>query len=160
MFIWEISLGATRQKNVSSFADCGGIVDVSVAEHLIATRGKQAYLGSSMITLETSPITLEASPSPAVSSLPVPPKNWRSLCDLSSAAEAAFLSARCRYSLETTEVLCSPPETNWALTEQKRSGVWRWAIYGSPHAPMAEGLSPTQTEAKLAASAAIQQGIE
>lgn len=66
---------------------------------------------------------------------------------LSSPAEAAILSARCRFSLATTEVLCSPANTFFALTEQEHPSVWRWAVYGTSDAALDEGTSPSRLEA-------------
>ena len=42
---------------------------------------------------------------------------WRSLCDISSTPEAALVSARCRYSLSTVEVICNPSVLFCALVE-------------------------------------------
>ncbi|MDI1336539.1 MAG: hypothetical protein PSU94_10205 [Lacunisphaera sp.] len=72
---------------------------------------------------------------------------WRSLRDLSSGAEMAILSARCRFSLATAEVLCSPADTFFALTEQEHPTAWRWAVYGTRDSALDEGTASSRVEA-------------
>ena len=77
------------------------------------------------------------------------------MCELSSPAEAAILSACCRYSLATAEVILSPADTFFALTEQQHPAVWRWAVYGTQKTALAEGAAPTRAAAGEAAVASL-----
>ena len=76
---------------------------------------------------------------------------WRSLCDISSPVEAVILSAHCRFSLDTTTVLCHPATAFFALVEQERPGAWRWVIYAAEDVPLAQGSAPSQWQAQQAA---------
>jgi len=80
---------------------------------------------------------------------------WRSIGELPCPAQSAILSARCRFSLSTAEVLCCPADTYFALTEQEHPDTWRWAVYGTRDDPLDEGLAPTRVEAGQAAVAAL-----
>ena len=77
------------------------------------------------------------------------------MCSLTSSAEAAILSARCRYSLATAEVICSPADTFFALTEQEHPEVWRWAVYGTRDIALEEGSAPTRAAAGQAAVSSL-----
>ena len=82
-------------------------------------------------------------------------QNWRTLCELASPAEAALVSARCKYSLSTVEVMCNSAATYCALTEQEHLRNWRWAVYGVDDVARAEGSSPTHSQARRAALKAL-----
>ncbi|MDB6116197.1 MAG: hypothetical protein JWQ83_2220 [Lacunisphaera sp.] len=88
---------------------------------------------------------------------------WRSLCQLASPAEAALVSARCKYSLSTVEVMCNAAATYCALTEQEHLRNWRWAVYGVDDIARAEGSAPTHSQARRAALKALvildRQGV-
>jgi hypothetical protein len=88
---------------------------------------------------------------------------WRAWCDIPSAGEAALVSARCKYSLDTLEVMCNPGATFCALIEQEHSDVWRWAVHDVKDVARREGTAPTKAAAKCAAFKALvaldQQGV-
>src|SRR3954463_1593702 len=80
---------------------------------------------------------------------------WRAWCDLQSAGEAALVSARCRYSLDTLEVMCNRGATFCALIEQEHHDVWRWAVHDVNDSARREGTAPTKAAAKCAAFKAL-----
>jgi hypothetical protein len=80
---------------------------------------------------------------------------WRAWCDLPSAGEAALVSARCRYSLDTLEVMCNRGATFCALVEQEHSDLWRWAVHDVNDIARREGTAPTKAAAKCAAFKAL-----
>jgi hypothetical protein len=80
---------------------------------------------------------------------------WRAWCDLGSAGEAALVSARCRFSLDTLEVMCNRAATFCALVEQEHNDVWRWAVYDVNDFARREGTAPTKAAAKCAAFKAL-----
>jgi hypothetical protein len=88
---------------------------------------------------------------------------WRSLCDIESAGEAALVSARCRYSLDTLEVMCNRAATFCALVEQEHPDTWRWAVHDVNDFARREGTAPTKAAAKCAAFKALvaldQEGV-
>jgi hypothetical protein len=88
---------------------------------------------------------------------------WRALCDIESAAEAEIVSARCRYSLSTVEVLSNSAATFCALVERELPGVWRWAIFGVEDIARAQGVAPTKVAARRMAVKALialgKQGV-
>jgi hypothetical protein len=88
---------------------------------------------------------------------------WRSLCDIESAGEAALVAARCRYSLDTLEVMCNRAATFCALVEQEHPDTWRWAVHDVNDTARREGTAPTKAAAKCAAFKALvaldQQGV-
>ena len=86
---------------------------------------------------------------------PQPVSQWRSLCHLSGAPEAAHLSARCRFSLSTVEVMCNAAVMFCALVEQEHSNTWRWAVYGTGDTACTEGSAPTLAGARRAAIRAL-----
>ena len=90
-------------------------------------------------------------------------QRWRTLCELASPAEAALVSARCKFSLSTVEVMCNAAATYCALIEQEHLRNWRWAVYGVDDVARAEGSSPAHAEARRAALKALvildRQGV-
>jgi hypothetical protein len=80
---------------------------------------------------------------------------WRPWCDIVSAGEAALASARCRYSLDTLEVMCNRAATFCALIEQEHNDVWRWAVHDVHDVARREGTAPTKAAAKCAAFKAL-----
>jgi hypothetical protein len=80
---------------------------------------------------------------------------WRAWCDIPSAGEAALVSARCRYSLDTLEVMCNRGATFCALIEQEHPDVWRWAVHDVHDFARREGTAPTKAAAKCAAFKAL-----
>lgn len=73
---------------------------------------------------------------------------WRSLREIDSGAEAEIVSARCRFSLSTVEVMCNSAATFCALVERELPGVWRWAVYGVEDIARAQGVTSTKTAAQ------------
>lgn len=88
---------------------------------------------------------------PSILRLPQPVPHWRSLCHLSGAPEAALVSARCRFSLSTVEVLCNASALFCALVEQEQPDTWRWAVYGTGDDALDEGTAPTRAGARRTA---------
>lgn len=88
---------------------------------------------------------------PSLLRLPQPVPHWRSLCHLSGAPEAALVSARCRFSLSTVEVMCNSPALFCALVEQELPDTWRWAVYGTEDDALDEGTAPTHDGARRTA---------
>lgn len=88
---------------------------------------------------------------PSLLRLPQPVPHWRSLCHLSGAPEAALVSARCRFSLSTVEVMCNSAALFCALVEQEHPDTWRWAVYGTGDDAPDEGTAPTHAGARRAA---------
>jgi hypothetical protein len=84
--------------------------------------------------------------------------HWRSFQTVSSDAEAAAFSARCLFSLATLEVTCDPATNNWALTEQERPGVWRWAVMSAGGATFQEGRESSRETAKQIALETLANG--
>jgi hypothetical protein len=88
---------------------------------------------------------------------------WRSLCELTNGGEAALVSARCKFSLSTVEVMCDRAATTCALVEQEHADVWRWAVFGVDDVACREGEAPTRTAARRAAVKALvtldRQGV-
>lgn len=80
---------------------------------------------------------------------------WRLWCDIQSAGEAALASARCRYSLDTLEVMCNRGATFCALIEQEHTDTWRWAVHDVNDVARREGTAPTKAAAKCAAFKAL-----
>jgi hypothetical protein len=80
---------------------------------------------------------------------------WRSLCELTSPAEAELVTSRCRFSLSTVEVLCNPAATYCALVEQELPRTWLWSVYGVEDIPRAAGAAPTRAAAQRAAVKAL-----
>ncbi len=112
-----------------------------VAEHLIATDHDRRYRPAldNVVAIPLSPAHLP----------------WRSIGQLPCPAQAAILSARCRFSLSTAEVLCCPADTFFALCEQERPTIWRWAVYGTTETALHEGTTSTRKDARAAAVAAL-----
>ena len=82
---------------------------------------------------------------------------WRSFVALPLNNEAVTASVCCNYSFETLEIACcSPGMANFALTEQRQSDVWRWAICSTRGLILLAGCEATQTGAKNAAEKALQ----
>lgn len=88
---------------------------------------------------------------PSLLRLPRPVPHWRSLCHLTSAPEAALVSARCRFSLATVEVMCNSSALFCALVEQEHPDTWRWAVYGTGDDALDEGTATTQAGARRTA---------
>lgn len=88
---------------------------------------------------------------PSLLRLPRPVPHWRSLCHLSGAPEAALVSARCRFSLSTVEVMCNSSALFCALVEQEHPDTWRWAVYGTEDNALDEGTAPTHAGARRTA---------
>jgi len=65
------------------------------------------------------------------------------------------VSARCRFSLSTVEVMCNPTATFCALVERELPGAWRWAVYGVEDIARAQGKAPTKTAARHMAVKAL-----
>lgn len=88
---------------------------------------------------------------------------WRPLCDFKSAGRIALVSARCKYSLATVEVMCNRAATFCALVEQEHPDTWRWAVYDVEDNARREGTAPTKAAAKCAAFKALvaldRQGV-
>ena len=84
-----------------------------------------------------------------------PLSKWRNMCNLSSPAVAAILSARCRFSLQTAEVISNRADASFALVEQERPDLWRWAVYGVEDVALHEGTAPTRERASALALAAL-----
>ena len=83
--------------------------------------------------------------------------SWRSFRALESSHEAASASACCGFSFATLEVASSEPgRTNFALTEQRQAGAWRWAICSPWGSILQAGCESTQSGAKRVAEAALQ----
>jgi hypothetical protein len=80
---------------------------------------------------------------------------WRPLCDFKSAGRIALVSARCKYSLATVEVMCNRAATFCALVEQEHADTWRWAVYDVDDNARHEGTAPTKAAAKCAAFKAL-----
>lgn len=104
---------------------------------------RRLYCGALMLTL------------PSLLRLPQPVPHWRSLCHLSGAPEGALVSARCRFSLSTVEVMCNASALFCALVEQEHAETWRWAVYGTGDDACTEGSAPTQAGARHAAIRAL-----
>jgi hypothetical protein len=82
---------------------------------------------------------------------------WRSFVALPLNNEAVTASVCCNYSFETLEIACCNPGTSsFALTEQRQTDMWRWAICSSNGLILLAGCEPTQTGAKRAAEEALQ----
>lgn len=92
---------------------------------------------------------------PSILRRPQPIPHWRSLCQLSSAPEAALVSARCQYSLGTVEVMCNSSVMFCALVEQEHPEIWRWAVYGIEDIALDEGRAPTPAGARRTAIRAL-----
>lgn len=85
----------------------------------------------------------------------VPP--WRSFRTLTSNDEATSASACCNFSFMTLEVACCHPGTaSFALTEQRQTDAWRWAICSTQGSILHAGSEPTQTGAKRVAEEALR----
>lgn len=81
---------------------------------------------------------------------------WRSFQSLASNSEAASVSACCNYSLATLDVICrNPGVANFALTEQKHTDSWRWAIFNTDSSVLGTGWERTRAQAHLAAEQAL-----
>lgn len=65
------------------------------------------------------------------------------------------MSARCRFSLSTVEVICNPSAMFCALVEQEHPTTWRWAVYGIEDDALEEGSAPTNRAARRAALRAL-----
>jgi len=84
--------------------------------------------------------------------------SWRSFRTLGSNSEAASASVCCSFSFATLEVACCHPGTaSFALTEQRLSDAWRWAICSTEGLVLLAGSEPTQTGAKKVAEEALQR---
>ena len=82
---------------------------------------------------------------------------WRSFVALPSSNEALTASVCCNYSFETLEIACCHPGmANFALTEQRQSDMWRWAICSTRGLILLAGCEATQLGAKYAAEEALQ----
>ncbi|MDO8543617.1 MAG: hypothetical protein Q7S40_24510 [Opitutaceae bacterium] len=85
----------------------------------------------------------------------IPP--WRPFTTLDSNNESACASACCGFSFATLEVASSHPGTaNFALTEQRQAGAWRWAICSPRGSILQAGCESTQTGAKKVAEEALE----
>jgi hypothetical protein len=80
--------------------------------------------------------------------MPFPIPTWRCFCSLPSDFEATTVSACCIFSLSTLEVTWFPGTKSFALIEQEKAKVWRWAILGIEGIILGEGRQPSQEEAK------------
>ena len=81
---------------------------------------------------------------------------WRSFQSLASSPEAAAVSLCCNYSLGTLDVTCRDPGVaNFAVTEQKRSNSWRWAIFNTDGSILGTGCEPNQAQAHSVAERAL-----
>jgi hypothetical protein len=88
-------------------------------------------------------------------SLLAPP--WRSFLTLGPNHEAASASVCCNFSFATLEVACCHPgKASFALTEQRQTDVWRWAICSTQGLILHAGCEPTQTGAKRVAGEALR----
>ena len=76
---------------------------------------------------------------------------WCSFRTIPSAAEAALVSANCRFSLATLEVNCRPRTASFALTEREHDELWRWAIVSPDGSLLVAGREATQALAKRTA---------
>ena len=89
--------------------------------------------------------------------MPITIPVWRSFQTIASNTEAASVSACCNYSLGTLEVsCCDPGVASFALTEQKHSNSWRWAIFNMDGSILGTGCEPTQARARTVAELALQ----
>ena len=85
----------------------------------------------------------------------IPP--WRSFVTLASDNESVLASVCCNFSFATLEVACCHPgKASFALTEQKQSDAWRWAICSTEGLVLHTGCEPTQTGAKRVAEEALR----
>ena len=77
---------------------------------------------------------------------------WRSFQTLAANSEAATASACCHFSLGTLEITSPDPGlARFALTEQKRPDMWRWAIVDTQGYIIGTGCEPTREKARLVA---------
>lgn len=77
---------------------------------------------------------------------------WRSFQTLAANSEAATASACCHFSLGTLEITSPDPGlARFALTEQKRPDIWRWAIVDTQGYIIGTGCEPTREKAHLVA---------
>jgi hypothetical protein len=90
-----------------------------------------------------------------MTSAPCSALNWRAFENIASNSEAACAAACCAFSLSTLEVASLLDAPSFALTERKQPEVWRWAIIGSGGIILEEGCEPTQHDAKVSASEAL-----
>lgn len=82
---------------------------------------------------------------------------WRPFRSLESNIEAASASICCGFSFATLEVAsCDPGTANFALTEQRQAGAWRWAVCSLRGSILQAGSEPTQIGAKKVAEVALQ----
>jgi hypothetical protein len=80
---------------------------------------------------------------------------WRSYCDISSNAEADLARSSSGFCLSTLEVVTCPGVTGFALIEQIRPDLWRWATVSLEGPILDEGTKATQAEAKSSAVEAL-----
>jgi len=65
-------------------------------------------------------------------------------------------SGCCNFSFETLEVACCQPgKAKFALTEQRQTDAWRWAICSTEGMILHTGCEPTQRDAKKVAEEAL-----
>ncbi len=83
---------------------------------------------------------------------------WRSFPTLTSNSEAASASGCCEFSFATLEIACCRPgAANFALTEQRQTDIWRWAICSTAGQVLRSGCEPTQAGAKRISEAALER---
>jgi|GEM_PF-1097411 len=83
---------------------------------------------------------------------------WRCFRTIPSDAEALLFSEHCLFSLATLEVVCDSATRSFALTEQERPGVWRWAIINDRGVILQAGSEPSQAAAKKVAMDVLHAG--
>ena len=83
---------------------------------------------------------------------------WRSFPSLTSHTEAASASTCCNFSFATLEIAsCHPGAANFALTEQRQSDAWRWAICSCDGIVLYGGSESSQSGAKKTSEDALRR---
>ena len=92
--------------------------------------------------------------------MPITIPVWRSFQTLESNSEAASASACCNFSLGSLEITCPDPGmVSFALTEQQRPDIWRWAIVDTQGLILGVGCEPTRARAHRVAELALQMSV-
>jgi hypothetical protein len=81
---------------------------------------------------------------------------WSLFENIVPGPKAAAAAASCAFSLCTLEIAPIADAAAFALVERKQQDVWRWAVIGANGLLLEEGFEPTQSDAKRAATDAVQ----
>jgi hypothetical protein len=81
---------------------------------------------------------------------------WNRFENLTPGPKAASASSSCAFSLCTLEIASIADGATFVLVERKQPEIWRWAIIGANGIPLEEGFEPNQSDAKRAATGAVQ----